>query len=310
MYDVIIIGAGAAGMTAAIYTSRKALKTALITIEIGGQAVQATNIENYPGYKGKGFDLMNKFREQVVEFGTELIPGRVNKLIKKGEGFEVTLTNANKYETKSVILAYGKVPRKLDIHGEEEYIGKGLHVCAVCDAPLYADKVVAVVGGGNSALGSAIYLSKIAKKVYLIHKRDEFRGDEIIVNRVKEKDNIEILLSHIPKKIKGENEVEKFVLENFKDNSERELELDGIFLEIGFTIDVDFVKELIEVNNIKEIVVDKNCNTSQKGIFAAGDVTNMQYKQIVVSAGEGAKAALSAHAYLQGKEIIGTDWDY
>ena len=310
MYDVIIIGAGAAGMTAAIYTSRKALKTALITIEIGGQAVQATNIENYPGYKGKGFDLMNKFREQVVEFGTELIPGRVNKLIKKGEGFEVTLTNANKYETKSVILAYGKVPRKLDIPGEEEYIGKGLHVCAVCDAPLYADKVVAVVGGGNSALGSAIYLSKIAKKVYLIHKRDEFRGDEIIVNRVKEKDNIEILLSHIPKKIKGENEVEKFVLENFKDNSERELELDGIFLEIGFTIDVDFVKELIEVNNIKEIVVDKNCNTSQKGIFAAGDVTNMQYKQIVVSAGEGAKAALSAHAYLQGKEIIGTDWDY
>ena len=309
MYDVIIVGAGAAGMTAAIYASRKALKTGLITIEIGGQAIQAMHLENYPGFKGEGLELMDKFRAQAVEFGAELIPGRVNGLAKKGEGFEITLTNGKKYDTKSVILAYGKVPRMLNIPGEREFIGKGIHVCAVCDAPLYADKVAAVVGGGNSALDSALYLSKIAKKVYLIHRRDEFRGDQILVKRVKERDNIEILTSHIPKEIKGEKSVDTFILENVKDNSQKEIKIDGIFLEIGFVIDIDFVKDLVEVNKMKEIVVDKNCKTSCEGIFAAGDVTNVQYKQIVVSAGEGAKAALSSYAYLQGQEIVGIDWD-
>lgn len=309
MYDVIIIGAGAAGMTAAIYTRRKSLKTALITIEIGGQTSQAMQIENYPGFKGEGLELMDKFREQAMEFGAEIIPGRVNNITKENEVFEVTLTDDRKFEAKALILAYGKVPRSLDVPGEKKYIGKGLHVCAVCDAPLYQDKTVAIIGGGNSALDSALYLSKIAKKVYVIHRRDEFRGDEVLAKRVKETENVEIILSHIPKEIIGEEFVEKLVLENVKDNSKKELVVEGIFSEIGFTIDVSFVKDIVDINERKEIIVDKHCKTSHEGIFAAGDVTNIEYKQTIISAGEGAKAALSAYAYLQGKEITGKDWE-
>ena len=309
MYDVIIVGGGAAGMTAAIYTGRKALKTALITIEIGGQTSQAMHMENYPGFKGEGIDLMEKFRAQVMEFGAQIIPGKVNKISKIKGGFEVALTDNQKYQSKSLILAYGKVPRSLEIEGEKKYIGKGLHVCAVCDAPMYANKVTAIIGGGNSALDSAIYLSKIAKKVYLIHRRDEFRGDELLVERVKELDNVEIVLSHIPKEIVGEEHVEKLILENVKDNSERELEVDGIFSEIGFKIDVSFVKDLVDINDKQEIKIDRKGRTSHEGIFAAGDVTDIHYKQTIVSAGEGAKAALSAYEFLQGKDITGTDWE-
>lgn len=309
MYDVIIIGAGAAGMTAAIYAGRKELKTALITIEIGGQTSQAMQLENYPGFKGEGLELMDKFREQAMGFGAEIMPGRVNNISKSEQGFEVTLTDDRKFEAKALILAYGKVPRSLDVPGEKKYIGKGLHVCAVCDAPLYHDKVVAIIGGGNSALDSAMYLSKIAKKVYIVHRRDEFRGDKLLAKRVKEKDNVEIILNHIPKEIVGEESVEKLVLENVNGNSKRELEVDGIFSEIGFTIDVSFVKDIVDINERKEIKIDKHCKTSHDGIFAAGDVTDIEYKQTIISAGEGAKAALSAYAYLQGKEITAKDWE-
>lgn len=308
MYDVIIVGGGPAGMTAAIYTTRKALKTALITIDIGGQAMDAKHLENYPGFKGPGEDLMNVFREQMMGFGTEIIKGKVVKVDKLGDHFTVSLANKEKYEAKSVIMAYGKVPRSLGIPGEDKYLGRGVHVCAICDAPMYKDKVVAVIGGGNSALENAMYLSTLAKKVYLIHRRDEFRGDEIHVGRVKGKKNIEILLSYIPKEVKGDEFVTSFVVASVKDKSTKELEVDGVFLEIGYTIDCSYVEDLVDVNEKKEIIVDDHCRTKCEGLFAAGDVTNIEYKQIVVAAGEGAKAALSVYSFLQGKEIIGLDW--
>lgn len=310
MYDVIIVGGGPAGMTAAIYATRKALKTAIITINIGGQAMDAKHLENYPGFKGPGEDLMNMFREQMMNFETEIIKGKVIRVDKQKDHFVVKLANEEKYKAKAVILAYGKVPRSLGIPGEEKFLGRGVHVCAICDAPMYKDKVVVVVGGGNSALENAMYLSALAKKVYLIHRREEFRGDEIHVGRVKDKSNIEILLSYIPKEVKGDEFVKSFVIESVKDKSTKELKVDGVFLEIGYTIDCSCVEHLVDVNEKNEIIVDDMCKTKQEGLFAAGDVTNVQYKQIVVAAGEGAKAGLSVYSYLQGKDIIGLDWGH
>ena len=311
MYDVIIVGAGAAGLTAAIYTCRKGLKTAIITIDIGGQAISAKHLENYPGFKeGDGQKLISIFAEQAISFGAEIIKGKVVNLDKEGDGFKVKVAHGEEYKTKAIILTYGKVPRNLGVPGEDKFLGRGVHVCAICDAPLYKNKIVAVVGGGNSALENALYLSNIAKQVYLIHRRDEFRGDEIHVGRIKKKKNVKLFLSHIPKEVKGDKFVSSFIIENVKDNTTKELKLDGVFLELGYNIDIDFVKHLVKVNERNEIVVDGRCNTSQNGIFAAGDVSNVPYKQIVVSAGEGAKAGLSAYAYLQGKEIIGIDWGH
>ena len=310
MYDAIIVGAGAAGLTAAIFTCRKGLKTAIISIEIGGQSILATQLENYPGFKGSGYELMNVFKEQAESFGAEIINGKVIKVDKDGKNFRIKLTNGEEYESKAIILAYGKVPRSLGIPGEDKYLGRGIHVCATCDAPLYKNKTVAVIGGGNSALESALLLSGIAKKVYLVHRRDEFRGDEILVGRIKKKKNLEFVLNCIPKEVKGNKFVKSLIVENVNDKKEKELKINGIFLEIGYEVKTDFVKHLVEINEKNEIITDEKCQTSCPGIFAAGDVTNVIYKQIVVSAGEGAKAGLSAYAYLQGKEIVGIDWGH
>ncbi len=311
MYDVIVIGAGAAGLTAAIYTCRKGLKTAIITIDIGGQAISAKHLENYPGFKeGDGQKLMNVFAEQAISFGAEIIKGKVVNLDKEGDDFKVKVAYGEEYTTKAIILTYGKVPRSLGVPGEDKFLGRGVHVCAICDAPMYKNKTVAVVGGGNSALENALYLSNIAKQVYLIHRRDEFRGDEIHVGRIKKKENVKLFLSHIPKEVKGDKFVNSFIIESVKDNKTKELKVEGVFLELGYAIDISFVKHLVKVNEKKEIVVDSKCKTSQEGIFAAGDVSDVPYKQIIVSAGEGAKAGLSAYAYLQGKEITGIDWGH
>lgn len=310
IHDVIIVGAGAAGLTAAIYTARRHLNTLIISRDIGGQTAIADRIENYPGFISvKGHKLMSKFDKQVRKLGVEIIYDEVRSIEKRDGNFFVKTATEQAHEARALILAFGKTPRVLNIPGEDRFGGKGVSYCATCDGPLFQGKTVAVVGGGNSALDSSCYLCKICKKVYLIHRRDEFRGDKIIQERIKKRNNVEILYDTIPMEVKGEKFVKSLVVKNVKTNETKELAVDGIFVEIGYEVKTGFLKGLIELDEINQIVINENCETSQAGIFAAGDATTVPFKQTVISAGEGAKAALSAYNYLQkGETKIIMDW--
>ncbi|MGC8993165.1 MAG: thioredoxin-disulfide reductase [Candidatus Aenigmatarchaeota archaeon] len=311
MYDVIIVGGGAAGLTAAIYAARRLLKTLIITLDIGGQALLTDQIENYPGYLGKsGIKLMKIFEEQARSFGAEILIGYVTKIEKVDDHFKV-ISNVGEYETKAVIIAAGKVPRKLNVPGEDKFLGRGVSTCVTCDAPFAKNKIVAVVGGGNSALEGAEVLSKFATKVYLIHRRDEFRADEITVEKVKKLSNVEFVLNTIVTEIKGDKKLESIIIKNVKSGEERELKVDMVFLEIGHETKIDFVKHLVKVDEYNQIITNKLAETSCEGIFAAGDVTDSPYKQLVIAAAEGAIAALSAYNYIakkEGKTGIKVDW--
>ena len=304
-YDVIIIGAGAAGLTAGMYTSRKRLKTLIISIDIGGQTNLTSNIENYPGINPlQGSELMQKFREQAQSFGCELIMGNVKRISKQEKNiqekkiFVTELFSGEEYFSRSIILAFGKVPRKLGIPGEERFLGRGVSTCVTCDGPFYTDKTTAIIGGGNSAIEGAIELGRICKNVYLIHRRKEFRADEVSLEKLRSLKNIKLILEYVPTEIKGDKNVKSITLENVHDKTTKELQIDGLFLEIGYVVDTSMVKDLCEVNEKKEIIVDMHCRTSTQGLFACGDVTQLPYKQTIIAAGEGAKAALSAYEYL------------
>lgn len=310
-FDVIIIGAGAAGLTAGIYTSRRALKTLIISKDVGGQAALTTEIENYPGVGlVDGFDLMNRFLADAKKFGAVMKSEEARKIEKENEDFIIT-TNSNQYKAAAIILAFGLTPRDLGVPGEEELKGRGVSYCATCDGPLFKEKNVAVIGGGNSALDAAEYISRLAKKVFLIHRRDKFRGDEILVDRVKNISNIEIMYNTNIASIKGVNKVEAVELVDIDNKPIKSLAVDGLFVEIGHVAKTEWVGELVEFDDHKQIKNNKNCETKTAGIFAAGDVTDIAYKQIIISGGEGAKAALQAYKYLQatkGIKGVNIDW--
>lgn len=312
IYDTIIIGGGAAGLTAAIYAARRTLKTLVISQDIGGQAATTTHIENYPGYDlVDGAALMQKFQQQAEKFGADFTYEEVTKIDKLNDGNFKIKTSANEYLSKTLILAFGLTRQKLGVPGEEKLAGKGVAYCATCDAPLYKGKTVAVVGGGNSALDAALLLSKISPKVYIIHRRDEFRGDEILVNKIKNAKNIELVLNSKPAEIKGDKLVESIVVSDVSDESkQREIKVRGVFVEIGLVAKPDIIKGLVDLDKKNQVITTKDGATSYSGIFAAGDITDIQYKQVVISAGEGAKAALQAYKYLQGKKgaAVGIDW--
>jgi thioredoxin-disulfide reductase len=310
MYDTIIIGAGPAGLAAAIYCGRKKLNTAIITVDVGGQGNLTSHIENYPGAMPQsGMELMDKFRQQAESFGANFIFSKVAKIEKKENHFIVKLADSNEHLTKTIILAHGKVPRKLNIPGEDQFYGKGVSTCATCDGPLFKNKIVAVIGGGNSALEAAIDLTSFAEKVYLIHRRQEFRGDEVTIEKVKSNPKIELILDTIPIEVKGEKFISSTILKNKITKEKRELKIDGLFLEIGYVVDSSMVKDLVEINDYNEIVIDSVGKTSCPGIFAAGDVTNMPYKQAIVAAGDGAKAALEVYSFLSGDKKITNEWN-
>ncbi len=317
IYDVIIVGGAAAGLTAGIYAARRALKTLIITKDIGGQALETEEIENYPGFlRISGVKLSNKFQKQAIKSGAEIIFGNVSEIKEENKEF-VIKADETEYKSKAVILAFGKTPRSLDVPGENKLVGKGVSYCVICDIPLFKGRTVAIVGGGNSALEGVIDGSKITKKVYLIHRRDEFRGFEYLIERIKKKSNVELVLSHVVEEIKGDDKVKSVIVKDLKTNETRELALDGIFIEIGSEVKTDFVKDLVGFDDKNHIVINNNCETYypnsdkiRQGIFAAGDVTNTPFKQIIVSAGEGCKAALQAYNFVQGiKEAVFTmDW--
>ena len=307
----MIIGAGAAGLSAAIYTCRRKLKTLVLSIDRGGQTILTSNIQNYPGFlKDQGANLMKIFEKQALEEGAEIILGRIIRIDKIDNNFKTTLTNNEVYESKSVILTYGKVPAQLNVPGEDKFFGRGIHIYAVYDAPLFKNKVVGVIGGGNSALDSTLILSKFAKKVFLIHRRNEFRGEQVLIDKVKNLKNVEIILEHIPFEFKGKDKLNSLIIKNINNEELKEIKLDGCFVEIGYVNNVDFVKHLVDVNEKNEIIIDLYCNAKTKGLFAAGDVTIVPYKQTIVSAGEGCKAALTCYNYLTGKTGPVIDWTH
>ncbi|MCX6744939.1 MAG: thioredoxin-disulfide reductase [Candidatus Parcubacteria bacterium] len=312
IFDLIIIGGGPAGLTAGIYASRRNLNNLIITKDIGGQASTTNFVENYPGHeKVGGFELMQKFQKQAEGFGSQFKYEEVAHVQKTADKFIIDTVSGNQYSALALILTFGKTPSNLNVPGEKEFAGRGVSYCATCDGPLFRNKTVAIVGGGSAALESADYLAQICKKVFLIHRRNEFRGEEVLVNRVKGLKNVAIILGKVIAKISGEKFVKTVEIEDVDTKKKEELAVDGIFIEIGHSVNATPIKEIVKVNANNEIIVDVDCQTSETGIFAAGDVTNIKYKQIVISAGEGAKAALSAYKYIQrikgNKEPI-FDW--
>lgn len=301
-YDVIIIGAGPAGLTAGIYAARREMRALILSKDIGGQMMWAAEIENYPGFKSiKSTELIAKMSQQVKALGVEIKLAEVKRIEKEGENFKVR-TEEDDFLGKTVIAALGASPRRLAIPGEKKLSGKGVSYCANCDGPFFKGKTVAVVGGGNSALDAAEVLSKIASKVYLIHRRDKFKAFEALIKEVEDKDNIECLLDSEVKEIIGKNKVEKIKIVNNKKENAKELAVDGIFIEIGHVSKTDLVASLVERNEKNEIIVDEKGKTKTPGLYAAGDVTNIPFKQIVAAAGEGTIAALAAYQYIQLKE--------
>jgi len=296
MYDLIIIGAGPAGITASVYAARKKINFLVISEDIGGQTAWSGDIENYTGYQFiSGSDLASKFEEHLREYKITLKESESVLELKEEKGFFSVKTNKAVYQTRSLIIASGKRSRELNVPGEKEFKNKGVTYCATCDGPLFSKKDVAVIGGGNSGLDAAISLSKIANKIYLINKDAEFSGDQILQDRVQQAENITIINNSQVIEILGDKVVSGIKIDN-KGKSE-ELLVKGVFIEIGLLPNSGFVG-IVDKNEKNEIKIDSSTQTSIKGIFAAGDVTDVSEKQIIIAAGEGAKAALSAYNYL------------
>ena len=300
MYDLIIIGSGPAGMTAGIYAARREMKTLIIGRELGGQMVWANEIENYPGFeKINSFELINKIKQQTVNFGVEMKNDEVKKIERTAEGGFLLYTNRETFEAKTVIIAMGLAPRRLAVPGEIEFNGRGVSYCANCDGPFYKNKVVAVIGGGNSALDAAEVLSKMASQVYLIHRNESFKAFDTLVEEVKNRNNIKILLNTEIKQLMGDKNLAKISIINNKNNQEESIALDGVFVEVGRIASTDLVADLVERNDKSQIIINSQTETKTPGLFAAGDVTDTEFKQITIAMGQATIAALSAYRYLQ-----------
>ncbi len=296
-YDVIVVGGSCAGLTASIYANRRAMKVLVLAKDFGGQMALTMDIENYPGFKNiSGPELTDKMVDQAKSLGVEIKNKTVTEIKKESDLFLVS-AGEEQYLGKTVILAFGLEHRHLNVPGEKELTGRGVAYCATCDGPLFRNKTVAVIGAGNSAFDAVEYLSAICQKVYLLSRSENFRAENFIIDNVKKKENVEIKTGVEIREIKGENKVEKVILSNGE-----ELLLNGIFVEIGYSPKTDFVKDLVKLDEFGQIVVDDEGKTSCVGVFGAGDVTNEKFKQMVVAAGSGAKAGLSAAKFVHGKK--------
>jgi len=297
VYDVLIVGAGPAGLTAAVYCARKLLKTAIISENIGGQALQSRAIENYMGYRMiTGEDLMKKFEEQVQELNIHLELDSIVSITKDNGLFTVKTAGEWSFLARSLILAQGNRPKNLGVAGEERFLGRGLSICSTCDGPLYRGKKVAVVGGGNSALQTAVEMSGIAASVSLI-VRGSIRADEVYRTMLRSKPGITV---HMPARItalQGDQFLTGITIRD-DNGTEKTIFIDGLFVDIGWQPNTGMLKDLLTLNERGEVAIDLNCHTNVPGIFAAGDVTSVKSKQIIIASGEGAKAALEAHEYV------------
>lgn len=299
MYDIIIIGAGPAGLSAAIYGQRAGKKTLLLDAKgFGGQIINTPEVENYPGIKKtSGFQLANDLHSQATELGAEIKYAKVDSIKKDGDRVEV-ITAKESYQGKAVIIAAGAKNRTLGITGEERFAGAGISYCATCDGAFFRGKDVAVIGGGNTALEDAEVLSGLANKVYLVHRRDEFRGEVANVKRLKSKDNVEFVLSSVPEQLIGEGVISGIKVKDMKTSEVHLLEVQGIFVAIGQVPDTDGFGEIVELDSKGYVIAGEDCETATKGIFAAGDCRTKKVRQLTTAAADGAVAALAAVEYV------------
>lgn len=303
MYDVAIIGAGPAGLSAAMYAGRLKLKTIVLTKERGGTIVSASDIMNWPGIKKiDGMSLAKQLEEHAREYpDVEIKDAIVTKIKKKNDIFLIE-TQSGEYEAKAAILAAGTEVRKLRISGEQEFSGKGVHYCALCDGFFYTDKTIAVIGGSNSAVKEALVLTQWVKKIYIIHRSQEMRAEPISVEKIMKNNKIEVINNTNVLEIKGKEDVEKIILDKpYK--GKKELLVDGVFVEIGRVPASVLVENLeVKLNEKAEVIIDKEGKTNVPGFFAAGDITNSKFKQAITASAEGVIAAYGAYVYLQKKK--------
>lgn len=299
LYELIIIGAGPAGITAAVYAARKRLNFLVITQDIGGQTILSADIENYTGYQFvTGPELVAKFEEHMRQFSVPLKENEAVLKITRDKDAITIKTDKDTYQSRTVIIASGRRARKLEVPGEDKLMNKGVSYCSTCDGPLFRDRDVAVIGGGNSALDAALQMIKIAKTVTVVNVNPKMAGDPIMLEKFQEAGNAKILNNSRTKEILGDKFVEGLKL--IRDNKEETLNVQGVFVEIGSTPNSDFI-DIVEKNKWNEVVVNTHTETSVEAIYAAGDVTDVPEKQIIVAAGEGSKAALAASRYLAVK---------
>lgn len=306
-YDVIIVGAGIAGLTAAIYARRAEKSVLVLEGKVpGGQIINTLTIENWPGDMGvSGVELMQKIQKQAMELGAEIEMGEVTEITRFGEGFKV-VTEDDEYTAGAVVLAVGTEDKKLGLAREDELVGRGVSYCATCDGAFYKDKNVAVIGGGNTALYDALYLADIAAKVYVVHRRGEFRGDARLVDKLRQKDNVEFVLGYVPEELLGEKSVSgvKLKASGMVDEAKDEwvLDVDGVFVAVGKKPQTERFAELVKIDAGGYVVASETCETSCSGVFAAGDCRTKAVRQLVTAAGDGAVASAGVLDYLVSKK--------
>lgn len=303
-FDTIILGGGPAGLSAAIYASRGAVSTAIVDLNmLGGQPSNYLELENYPGFQViGGYDLMEKFEEHADKFGVKKFPMQEIQTVDLKS--KTIITNEYEFRAKTIIIATGAQPMKLGVPGEKEFVGRGVSYCAVCDGAFYRNKVVAVVGGGNAAVEEAMYLTKFADKVYVIHRRNELRADKIVQERAFKNEKIEFVWDSVVKEIKGDNLVNTVVLENVKTKEISNLSVNGVFPYIGMTPNVENISGQLQQDARGFVVTDETMSTSVEGVFAIGDVRTTPLRQVITAAADGAVGAVYAVKYLETlKEI-------
>lgn len=305
-FDIIILGGGPAGLSAAIYAARSSAKTAIIDISmLGGQPSNYLELENYPGFsKIGGYDLMEKFEEHADMFGIQKFPMEEIQSVDLTSEIKTVATLNGEFKAKSIIIATGAQSKKLGVEGEKEFVGRGVSYCAVCDGAFYKDKVVAVVGGGNAAVEEAGYLTKFASKVYLIHRRDELRADKIVQERAFKNEKLEFIYDTVVNKINGDGVVKSATIENVKTHEVKDLAIDGIFPYIGFEPNADLFAGQVKQDKNGFIMVDEAMQTSVKGVYAIGDVRVTPLRQVITAAADGAIAAVYAGRYIETLEPV------
>ncbi len=305
-FDVVILGGGPAGLSAAIYASRGAVSTALVDISMmGGQPSNYLELENYPGFPIiGGYDLMEKFEEHADKFGVQKFPMQEIEKIDLTSFPKIILTKDGEFRAKSVIIACGAQPMKLGVPGEKEFVGRGVSYCAVCDGAFYKGKVVAVVGGGNAAVEEAMYLTKFADKVYIIHRRNELRADKIVQDRAFKNEKIEFIWDSVVKEIKGEDLVNTVVLENVKTNEQSNLLVNGVFPYIGMVPNVENISGQLEQDAGGFILTDETMKTSIDGVFAVGDIRKTPLRQVITAASDGAVGAVYSVKYIESLKDV------
>ena len=310
MKDAVVIGLGPAGMTAALYLLRA--KMDILCFEkmaFGGQINLTDRIENYPGFPGSisGYELAQLFKKQLDNFSPQVTYQEVIEIEKEESGVLTIKTSSSEVKAQSVIVAAGAYPMRLGIKGEEHFTGRGVSYCATCDAMFFKGKTIAVIGGGNSAIEEAIYLSKFVKKIYLVHRRNRLRADKILQERITALKNIEFVFSNIVEEIKGGEKVASILVKNLESQKIEEITLDGVFIFAGYTPNTEFLKDFLQLDSDGYIVAEKNFETEVKGVFTCGNVRRGSLKQVVSACGEGASAAVRCLGYVE--KIKGTSYD-